>query len=193
MTVRADQRRNDENILVAAAGVLARDPSATIQSIATAAGVSRLSVYRRYPDRGALTAGIRTAVDASLHAALDDFAGWAEGRAALRALIGALAEVVWRYPVVATRPLREPDAVGDDVRGDVRVVPAPTPDAVDARIEVLIADAQRQRIVRADLPVGYVNRLVFAALAATWQHGPATSAHDAADLVFAVVGEGVLA
>ena len=56
--MRSDARRNDRLVLEAAARVLAEDPRATIQRVADEAGVVRLTVYRRYPNRDALRRAI---------------------------------------------------------------------------------------------------------------------------------------
>lgn len=53
---RADALRNDERILEAAKRLLEQSPSATLSDIAIAAGVSRSTLYRRFPDRDALIA-----------------------------------------------------------------------------------------------------------------------------------------
>jgi TetR/AcrR family transcriptional regulator, mexCD-oprJ operon repressor len=53
---RADARRNRERILDAAAEVLAADPSAGLFEVATAAGLSRATVYRHFADMDALRA-----------------------------------------------------------------------------------------------------------------------------------------
>lgn len=44
----------NEQILDAAAGVLARRPNATLQSIAAAAGISRTTIFNRFPTRDEL-------------------------------------------------------------------------------------------------------------------------------------------
>jgi serine phosphatase RsbU (regulator of sigma subunit) len=53
---REDARRNRERIVKAAARVLAQSPSASLEDVATAAGVSRTTIYRHFPDRDSLIA-----------------------------------------------------------------------------------------------------------------------------------------
>ncbi len=53
---RADSRRNEERILVVGKRLLEHSPAATLSDIAAAAGVSRSTVYRHFPDRDALIA-----------------------------------------------------------------------------------------------------------------------------------------
>jgi serine phosphatase RsbU (regulator of sigma subunit) len=53
---RADALRNDERILEAAKQLLEQSPSATLSDIASAAGVSRSTLYRRFADRDRLIA-----------------------------------------------------------------------------------------------------------------------------------------
>jgi serine phosphatase RsbU (regulator of sigma subunit) len=53
---RADSLRSEERILAAAKRLLEHAPSATLSDIAAAAGVSRSTVYRHFPDRDALIA-----------------------------------------------------------------------------------------------------------------------------------------
>jgi serine phosphatase RsbU (regulator of sigma subunit) len=53
-TRRADALANRERIVEAASRLLAQSPTATLADIAAAAGVSRSTVYRHFPDREAL-------------------------------------------------------------------------------------------------------------------------------------------
>lgn len=53
-SVRADARRNRDQILEAASRLLTQSPSTSLGEIATAAGVSRSTIYRNFRDRDAL-------------------------------------------------------------------------------------------------------------------------------------------
>jgi TetR/AcrR family transcriptional regulator, mexCD-oprJ operon repressor len=142
---RSDARRNDERILQAAARVLAEDPHATIQRIADEAGVVRLTVYRRYPNRDALRQAIFEAAAAEAHdvvtAATDDPV------AGLRDLVVAMAGIAVRYPLLL---------VGEDLQplpGDARR-PTPPPDsrAMQRAVLDLVRRGQQTGALRADLP-----------------------------------------
>lgn len=98
---RSDARRSRVAILTAAAQVLNAEPEAGMEKIATAAGVTRQTIYAHFPSREQLllavieqlTAEAVTAMDA---AALD--AGPATD--ALMRLLDAGEQVIRRYPVL---------------------------------------------------------------------------------------------
>jgi AcrR family transcriptional regulator len=75
-SARSDARRNRDQILDVAAGLLAQDASASIADIAEAAGLGRATVYRHFPDI------------ASIHSALMDEALEA-GKGIVRDRLGA--------------------------------------------------------------------------------------------------------
>ncbi len=56
--LRSDAQRNRERILEAAGRLLVQSPAATLADIGAAAGVSRSTVYRHFPDRRALVAAV---------------------------------------------------------------------------------------------------------------------------------------
>ena len=107
--LRADARENRDRILDVARGALAADPSASLNSIAKAAGVGPGTLYRHFPSREALVLGIyRQEIDAMValapvllaeHPPLRAFRLWGEIHAGADAedfltLLGLL----WRIP-----------------------------------------------------------------------------------------------
>lgn len=69
--LRADAERTVRTILEAAERVLARDPAATMEEIAVAAGVARTTVHRRFSTREALIAALGEWASRQLEAAVD--------------------------------------------------------------------------------------------------------------------------
>lgn len=70
--LRADAERTVQTILEAAERVLARDPAATMEEIAAAAGVARTTVHRRFSTREALIASLAVWAGRQLEAAVDE-------------------------------------------------------------------------------------------------------------------------
>ncbi len=101
--LRVDARRNVRRVLEAAARVLAEDPAASMQQIAEEAEVSRPTVYRHFSNREELIEAIQLAAMAQARETLDAAAASSEpAAAALERLIGDLAGIVARYPLLAT-------------------------------------------------------------------------------------------
>ena len=70
--LRADAERTVRTILEAAERVLARDPAATMEEIAAAAGVARTTVHRRFSTREALLTSLAGWAGRQLEAAVDE-------------------------------------------------------------------------------------------------------------------------
>jgi AcrR family transcriptional regulator len=68
---RADARRSIDAILHAARTVLGEQPDASMEDIATTAGVTRQTVYAHFPSRDALIAALLHAAGAEVLAAFD--------------------------------------------------------------------------------------------------------------------------
>lgn len=144
---RSDARRNDERILYAAARVLAEDPRATIQRIADEAGVVRLTVYRRYPNRDALRRAIFEVAAEQAEQVIDVIDGEEDPVVALRTLITEMAAIAWRYPLLSVGTDLQP--LPTDTR---RPVPPPVTRAFHRAVLELVQRGQRQGALRADLP-----------------------------------------
>ena len=97
----------DDALLRDAAAVLAARPAASMEDVARAAGISRATLFRRFPSRAALiTAVCREAVEAFVTATeTGPGEGGADCVVALRDLVARLVPLGDRYGLVATQPL----------------------------------------------------------------------------------------
>jgi AcrR family transcriptional regulator len=148
MVRRADARSNDERILRAAARVLAEDPGATIQRIADEAGLVRLTVYRRFPNRDALRRAIFEAAAAEATGVVEDaLTRDLHVIDAVRALVVAMAGIAHRYPLLS---------VGTDLQplpGAARAPAAPPRTrAMQRAVLDLVERGQRAGRLRPEVP-----------------------------------------
>ncbi|MET8307855.1 MULTISPECIES: TetR/AcrR family transcriptional regulator [unclassified Micromonospora] len=111
---RADARRSIAVILDAAVALLGRKPDASMDEIATAAGVSRQTIYAHYPSRDALLQAVTRHITAEVASglggldldrgsAIDALAHWVDASWAL----------LERYPVLLTPAVVAPES-GDE-------------------------------------------------------------------------------
>jgi AcrR family transcriptional regulator len=97
---RSDAERSAAAVLDAAVEILGRHPDATVEQVATAAGVTRQTVYAHYPSRPLLVAAI---VDRITAEAVDALDAAADSGTVLEAILNWL-DVTWRlfdrYPLM---------------------------------------------------------------------------------------------
>jgi TetR/AcrR family transcriptional regulator, mexCD-oprJ operon repressor len=136
-----------DSVAEAAARLLALRPAASMADVADAAGVSRATLFRRFPSRAVLVEGLaRRAVQAytaAVDAARPEEGGPAE---ALRRLLGQLARLAPGYGLLALQPL---DAV---VEEELLVLSA----AADDRVRRLVHRGQEAGEFRVDVPAEWV-------------------------------------
>ncbi|WP_181772128.1 TetR/AcrR family transcriptional regulator [Amycolatopsis pittospori] len=175
--MRADAARNLEAVLTTGALMLASDPSASISAIAAEAGVDRRTVYRRFASREDLLAAI---YDARLDAVekvvrtarLDESAV----PVALHRYVEGIIEVNRKWPVELTRMRAEPSI--QDRRG-----------RLSAEVDAFLQRATDEGFLRADLPDGWVSRLLIQLLHLASQEE--VGAPQAADLLVSTFLRGV--
>jgi AcrR family transcriptional regulator len=136
-----------DSVAEAAARLLAVRPAASMAEVADAAGVSRATLFRRFPSRAALVEELgRRAVLA--YTAAVDAARPDEGRPAdaLRRLLGQLARLAPGYALLALQPLDEL------VEEDLLELAA----AADDRVRHLVHRGQEAGQFRVDVPAEWV-------------------------------------
>ncbi len=111
---RAEARRSIAAVLDAAVTVLGRHPDASMDEIATAAGVSRQTIYAHFPSRNALLQAVTEHVTIQVAQGLGDLD--TDRGSALDAL-GRWVDASWvlleRYPVLLTPAIAAPP--GDEL------------------------------------------------------------------------------
>jgi AcrR family transcriptional regulator len=110
---RADARRSIAAVLDASVALLGRQPDASMEEIARAAGVSRQTIYAHYPSRQALLRAVTRHVTAEVARGLD---GLDLDRGSAIDALGRWVDACWalveRYPVLLTAAVVAPE--GDD-------------------------------------------------------------------------------
>lgn len=143
---RADARRSVDAVLSAARTVLGDRPDASMEEIATAAGVSRQTVYAHFPSRDALIAALISAAGRETVEAIDaahlDAVSPPE---ALRRFINICWELIRRNPFLLASALnQDPPGASDSHR------------AGTARLQQLICRGQRAGDFASAMPAAWL-------------------------------------
>lgn len=143
--LRADARRNVSAILDAATACLARDPDVSLNEIARAAGVGRVTLYSHFDSRPGL---VEAVVDRAIRHTDDllgglDVSGAPED--AMRRLLEATWELTLRYGALVVAAER---VLSSDRLHDLHEAPA-------ARVQKVLRRGRRARVFRTDAPVAW--------------------------------------
>jgi AcrR family transcriptional regulator len=177
--LRADAARNADAVLRVGAEVLARDPGASIASIAAEAGLDRTTVYRRFPNRDALLSAV---YKAKLDGAEAVFEEARLDQAPIVAALHRFAEGIIRlsraWPVEMRRMREDPLAAARQVEQI-------------GWIDAFVARAVEEGVLRADLPEGWARNVLRRLMDAAAHDHEDLEPGPAADLVVATLLEGL--
>ena len=159
---RADARRNVEAILDAATALLATDPAVSVNEIAKAAGVGRVTLYGHFPSRAALVEAVSRRVIASTDQALSavDLAG--DPRDAMARLVEATWQLTRRFGAIV---VAANDALTPEEMRRVHEEPA-------RRVHALVERGRAEGVFRRDMPVLWQLTTIHAVL-----HGASAAVH----------------
>ena len=140
---RADARRNIEAIIDAATALLAVNPDASVQDIAKAAGVGRVTLYGHFDSRTALITEVATRAIAQTEESLRDLDLSGDPREAMAKLLGATWLLTHRFGaiVVAAGQAVPPDELRRAHEGPAQ------------RVRALLERGRQEREFREDMPV----------------------------------------
>jgi AcrR family transcriptional regulator len=176
---RADAQRSIARIVAAARACLGRDPDATTDDIAKAAGVGRMTLYGHFPNRAEL---IEAALADAMRAG-DETLSAVDLRGDARDALTRLLESSWALVAESAALLEAADGVLPAARlRELHAVPA-------ERVERLIRRGQEDGTFRTDLPAAWLVNAVHYLLkgAAQEQRAGRLDTADAAHVVTASV------
>ena len=142
---RADARKNIAAILDAATTTLARDPDASINDIARAAGVGRVTLYGHFESRAVLVAAVVERAMAATERDLSAVDVTGEPTEALRRLLGVTWDLTYRYGalIVAAQRSLPAQEFHDAHEKPIR------------RMQTLLRRGRRSGAFRADMPLDW--------------------------------------
>jgi AcrR family transcriptional regulator len=178
--MRADAARNFAQVLRAGARLLADDPGTPLSAIASAAGVDRSTVHRRFATREALLSAVFEAKLDSVDRVLDG-ARLTEApvAVALHRYVEGIVPVSREWPVDTHRMMRaDPDA-------DRRAA------GQSERLDAFVRRAADEGLLRDDVPPAWARAVLDQLVSAVAYHFPEVTASHAADLVVDTLLNGV--
>ncbi|GAA1873882.1 TetR/AcrR family transcriptional regulator [Asanoa iriomotensis] len=178
--MRADAARNLAEVLRAGARLLAEDPGTPLSAIATAAGVDRSTVHRRFATREALLSAVFEAKLDSSEQVLDE-ARLTEApvAVALHRYVEGIVPVSREWPVTTRQMMRADPAADRRAAGQSR------------RLDAFVQRAADEGLLRADVPAAW-SRAVLDQLVRTMAYDfPDVTPPQAADLVVDTLLNGV--
>ncbi|MFB9833633.1 TetR/AcrR family transcriptional regulator [Actinoallomurus acaciae] len=177
--MRADAARNLELVLRTGARLLADDPSASIAAIATAAGVDRRTVYRRFSSREELLAAVyKVRYDAVEEAIKAARLREAPVAVALHRYVEGIVAVNRKWPVETSRLLAD-ETIRDRRRRLIE------------EVDAFVRRATEEGLLRSDLPPGWVSSLLPPLTRRAAENLTELSAAQAADVVVDTLLQGV--
>jgi AcrR family transcriptional regulator len=177
--MRADAARNLDAVLQAGARLLAEDPGTSVSAIATAAGVDRRTVYRRFPNRDALLCGVFQAkLDAFDDVLTQSRLTEAPVGVALHKFVEGAVAVVRSYPV--SNDLMDCSSSVFQRHVEQR-----------ERVEAFLRRAADEGLIRADLPDGMARVLLYDIVNLAARQCPGLESGRAADLAVEILLGGI--
>ncbi|MEH1164576.1 helix-turn-helix domain-containing protein [Micromonospora sp. CPCC 205539] len=178
--MRADAARNLAAVLRTGARLLADDPSTSISAIASAAGVDRTTVHRRFATREALLSAVFEAKLDSSERVLDE-ARLAEApvAVALHRYVEGIIPVSRAWPVDTRRMMRE------DPKATTRR------EEQSQRLDTFLQRAADEGFLRADISLAWARTVLDQLVDSAAHHLPDMDAPQAADLVVDTFRRGV--
>ncbi len=161
--LRADARKNIAAILDAATDCLARNPDASINEIAKAAGVGRVTLYSHFDSRATLLAAVVGRAMKDADEALEQVDLEGDPVTALRRLIEATWEITYRYGALVVAAERS-------MPGDEMAAAHAEPRARAVR---LLERGRAAGCFRTDLPTAWLVTILH-----TVTHAAATAVYD---------------